>query len=107
MLVAVRVPWLNTVIVKVTVEPDTNGVDDPVVNTFLNARSNTSISPAAEPVLAIISLSPHPQLIHAVFEKFVPPLPVILKEMVINQVVPPVNGLKNQLICLLVGSRPS
>ena len=38
-LFAVVLPWLNSVIVKVINDHDTNGVVDQLVNVFLSARS--------------------------------------------------------------------
>ena len=103
-VVAGSVPWLKTVMVKVTVDHELKGVDEPLVKSFLKARSNDWMIPVAVPVLITISLSQAPQLIQAVLEKVVHPVPVTLKETKIVPLVPPVSGLKNHTISLEEGS---
>ena len=90
--------------VKVTVDHELKGVDEPLVKSFLKARSNDWMIPVAVPVLITISLSQAPQLIQAVLEKVVHPVPVTLKETKIVPLVPPVSGLKNHTISLEEGS---
>ena len=84
-----------------TNDPESNGVDEPDVKVLINARSKIGdgggvvpvamIIPLAVPVLIMISISPLPQFIAAVFEKTVPLVPVTLKVTSIAPVLLPVN----------------
>ena len=96
------VPWLKTVMVKVTLDPDTNGVEEPVANVLIKARSKNGdgggggvpvpmIIPVAIPVLVMILVSPLPQVMYHVLANTVPEAPVTLKVTSIDQLVFPVN----------------
>lgn len=85
---------------KVTLDPETNGLVDHVRNIFVKARSNQRIVPVALPVLLLPVISHAPQLIETVLLNH--PVQIILNRTCIVPVVQPV-ATTSQVIVLVVG----